>query len=137
MKFVLALALVVVVIVVVITTVLVTRHNNFETAFSVPAPWFMSQGEKDLLQPYVTTKLGALAAAVAALEAEKCGSDASCMKSKLIAYQAAQKALDDAVDAARHKDFDVTIPPPPKPPCTDGKEPVDGQCADGSTPTKQ
>jgi hypothetical protein len=114
------------------------QHNAFSESFGVDAPWYMSQDERDLLQPFVTKQLQGLKKSVADIQGVAC-SNAECMAKKLADFQGTKKSLDNAVDAADHFGFDVSIPslPAPKLACADGSKPDDnnGKCADGTSPT--
>jgi hypothetical protein len=114
---------------------LIGQHTDFSTNFGVKAPVNMSQDERDILQPLVTKQLKELSKQVFEIKSKVCA-DAECTAQKLADFQSSQKALDDAVDAARHFDFDTSIPLPLlSPTCADGREPANGLCGDGSTPT--
>lgn len=110
-----------------------TQHNQFHTSFGVSAPWSMTQAERDILQPFVTKELQESKKRVSDAQAVVC-EEPACAAKKLADFQTAQQSLDGAVTAASHFDFDTSLPVP-KPTCTDGREPADGSCADGSTPT--
>ena len=83
-------------------------HQNFKDSFGVELPYFMTDGERSLLQPFVSKELQGMNKAISAAKNTECD-DASCMQANLKKFQDASQALDNAQTAAQHFDFDTTV----------------------------
>lgn len=111
------------------------RREDFGNTFDVNVSYFMSQEQKDLIQPQVTSGLWRLNHQVVATQAVACKpGEGKCLDGKLIAIGDAEKSLNNAVTYASFFSFDTKIPEL----CAEGSKPGmdnDGKCADGSMPS--